>query len=60
MLQLGKKQELTVIKQVHFGIYLAQSQEDSEKVLLPQKEVPEGTEIGTRMEVFLYKDSKDG
>ena len=59
MLRVGKKQELTVIKQVHFGIYLAQSQEDSEKVLLPQKEVPEGTEIGTRMEVFLYKDSKD-
>lgn len=59
MLQLGKKQELTVIKKVNFGVYLAQNEEDSEKVLLPQKEVPEQTVIGTKMEVFLYKDSKD-
>ena len=36
MLQLGKKQELTVIKKVNFGVYLAQNEEDSEKVLLTQ------------------------
>ncbi|MCI7813175.1 MAG: S1-like domain-containing RNA-binding protein [Lachnospiraceae bacterium] len=59
MLQLGKKQELTVIKQVNFGVYLAEGEGASEKVLLPQKEVPENTEVGTKLEVFLYKDSKD-
>ena len=59
MLQLGKKQELTVIKQVNFGVYLAEGEGASEKVLLPQKEVPEDAKIGTTIEVFLYKDSKD-
>lgn len=59
MLQLGKKQQLKVIKQVNFGVYLAEGEGASEKVLLPQKEVPEQTQIGAEMEVFLYKDSKD-
>lgn len=59
MLQLGKKQELTVIKCVNFGVYLAEGEGASEKVLLPQKEVPENAELGTKIEVFLYKDSKD-
>ena len=59
MLQLGKKQQLTVIKQVNFGVYLAEGEGASEKVLLPQKEVTEDAKIGTKLEVFLYKDSKD-
>ena len=59
MLQLGKRQELTVAKQTKFGIYLAEAQDASERVLLPKKEVPEGTEIGDKMEVFLYLDSQD-
>lgn len=61
MFQLGKKQTLTVVKKVEFGIYLADKTEEGqeERVLLPKKQVPEGTEIGTEMEVFLYKDSKD-
>ena len=41
MLQIGKKQELTVIKCVNFGVYLAEGEGALEKVLLPQKEVPE-------------------
>ena len=59
MLQIGKKQELTVIKCVNFGVYLAEGEGALEKVLLPQKEVPENAELGTKIEVFLYKDSKD-
>ncbi|MCD7883854.1 MAG: S1-like domain-containing RNA-binding protein [Lachnospiraceae bacterium] len=31
----------------------------SEKVLLPKKEVPEGTQTGDRLTVFLYRDSSD-
>ena len=59
MLKLGKRQELTVVKKMNFGIYLAEAPDASERVLLPAKEVPEQTETGDRMEVFLYLDSRD-
>ena len=44
MMKLGEKQKLKVIKKVNFGVYLAESAEAEEKVLLPAKQVPEGTE----------------
>jgi len=59
MIELGRKQELTVIKEVDFGIYLAEEKDAQEKVLLPKKQVPEGTKTGDRLCVFVYKDSKD-
>lgn len=59
MLELGKVQELRVVKKVEFGVYLAEQQEDTERVLLPVKQVPEGCSIGDRIRVFLYKDSRD-
>ncbi|MDD3138622.1 MAG: S1-like domain-containing RNA-binding protein [Lachnospiraceae bacterium] len=55
-MQLGKKQVLTVVKEVDFGVYLGS---EAERVLLPKKQVPEGIEIGDPIEVFLYKDSDD-
>lgn len=55
-LQLGKKQVLTVVKIVDFGVYLGS---ETEKVLLPKKQVPSGIELGDPIEVFLYKDSSD-
>lgn len=59
MLELGKRQSLTVVKTVDFGVYLSEGEGAGEEVLLPKKEVPEGTKTGDRLEVFLYKDSKD-
>lgn len=61
MLQIGKRQLLTIVKKVEFGVYLAKEQEadPEEKVLLPQKEVPENAQPGDEIEVFLYRDSKD-
>ncbi|MBQ0000573.1 MAG: S1 RNA-binding domain-containing protein [Clostridiales bacterium] len=61
MLLLGKKQILTVVKTVDFGIYLAEDARADQKdqVLLPKKQVPEGTKDGDKLQVFLYKDSKD-
>ena len=59
MIKLGEKQKLLVVKKVDFGIYLAEKQEDETRVLLPQKQVPEGVCLGDTLEVFLYKDSKD-
>ena len=56
MMKLGKKQVLTVVKKVDFGVYLGG---EEEKVLLPKKQVPEGIELGDPVEVFLYKDSDD-
>lgn len=59
MFELGKRQTLKVVKKTEFGIYLATEGEEQERVLLPKKEVPEGTEAGDEINVFLYKDSKD-
>lgn len=59
MIRLGEKQTLTVVKKVEFGVYLAEKQQDESRVLLPRKQVPQGTEIGDTLEVFVYKDSKD-
>lgn len=56
MIELGKKQRLTVVKEVEFGVYLG---EEKEKVLLPGKQVPEGTQKGDELEVFIYRDSSD-
>ena len=58
-MKLGEKQTLTVVKQVDFGVYLAEQQDDETRVLLPAKQVPEGTKLHDKLEVFLYKDSKD-
>lgn len=59
MIELGKKQVLEVVKQVEFGVYLAEEAGSTDKVLLPKKQVPEGTEEGSKIEVFIYRDSKD-
>ena len=62
MMELGKMQTLEVIKEKEFGVYLGEPgvAGPSEKgVLLPRKQVPEGTKPGDRLEVFLYKDSED-
>lgn len=60
MLQIGKTQELVVVKTVDFGVYLAESVETmEERVLLPRKQVPKGADKGTSIKVFLYKDSSD-
>ncbi|MEE0375394.1 MAG: S1-like domain-containing RNA-binding protein [Lachnospiraceae bacterium] len=61
MFQLGRKQELVVVKTVDFGVYLGENQNAGmdERVLLPKKQVPENCNIGDKIEVFLYKDSRD-
>ena len=58
-MKLGEYEKLTVVKKVDFGVYLGESADEGNPVLLPEKQVPEGTGIGDEIEVFLYKDSKD-
>lgn len=59
MIKLGEKQKLVVVKKVEFGIYLAESAESENRVLLPGKEAPKEIRVGDALEVFVYKDSKD-
>ncbi len=59
MIELGKVQTLKIVKQVEFGVYLADDMQSSEKVLLPSKQVPKGAKMGDETEVFIYRDSKD-
>ena len=62
MIRTGYKQELTVVKKVEFGVFLAEEGSGDtaeERVLLPGSRVPEGTVIGSKLEVFIYRDSED-
>lgn len=59
MIELGKRQLLTVVRVKEFGVYLGERQGDEASVLLPKKQVPEGTKAGDTLEVFIYKDSED-
>lgn len=58
-MRLGEYQTLTIVKQVAFGVYLAESCDAQEKVLLPKSQVPANAVLGDSMEVFLYRDSQD-
>ena len=64
MLEVGKKYILKVVKKTDFGVYLADKSEENkgneeERVLLPRKEVPEGTDTGDELDCFIYRDSED-
>lgn len=66
MIQLGEKQELTIVKKVEFGVYLADVpagetsyEVPEERILLPIKQVKETAKIGDSVEVFVYRDSQD-
>ena len=58
MLEIGKWNTLKVIRSKDFGIYLGDG-ENSETVLLPRKQVPDGVKAGAKITVFLYRDSED-
>ncbi len=61
MIKLGEMQTLIVAREVDFGVYLRENEDDKKEddVLLPIKQVPEGTKIGDKIEVFVYRDSND-
>lgn len=61
MIKLGEMQTLIVAREVDFGVYLRENEDDKREndILLPIKQVPEGTKQGDKIEVFVYKDSSD-
>ena len=59
MFEIGRKQVLTAVKKVEFGVYFVEEGQKEERVLLPAKEVPADLKLGDTLELFLYKDSSD-
>ena len=59
MIELGKVQELEIVRTKEFGVYLSEKAGDEAAVLLPKKQVPQGAQIGDKVEVFVYKDSSN-
>ena len=57
MIQLGKKNTLSVLRKVDFGFYLDGAEYDS--ILLPKRYAPEDLKEGDEIEVFIYLDSED-
>lgn len=56
VVNVGRRNRLTVISKAPFGIYL---EGQFSEILLPRRYVPEGTQIGDTLDVFIYLDSDD-
>ena len=57
MIEIGTFNQLKVVKQVDFGVYVDGEEHDT--ILLPKRYVPEGCTVGDWIDVFLYFDSDD-
>ena len=57
MAEIGKLNQLEVVKEVDFGIYLDGG--DLGEILMPKRYVPEGTQPEDIIEAFIYLDSED-
>ncbi len=57
MMQLGKRNDMTVLREVDFGVYLDGG--DLGDVLLPRRYVPEDCRVGSTVNVFLYLDQEE-
>ncbi|MBV4358977.1 CvfB family protein [Pinibacter aurantiacus] len=56
MVNIGEYNTLKVIRMVDFGVYL---DDGNEGILLPKRFVPENTQIGDDLKVFVYHDSEN-
>lgn len=57
MIQIGTYNDLKIVKQVDFGVYL--DGVDHGEILLPKRQVTEYMKVGDYVSVFLYFDSED-
>lgn len=55
--KLGKYNQLEVVKEVDFGVYLDGG--EGEEILLPARYVPEGCKPGEVLNVFIYLDNEE-
>ena len=56
-IRLGKRNQLTVLREVDFGVYLDGG--DIGDILLPKRYVPNECKVGDVVDVFLYLDSEE-
>lgn len=56
MIEIGKTNRLKAARRAPPGVYL---EHGGREVLLPNRFVPEGLELGTELDVFVYTDSSD-
>lgn len=59
MIELGRTQELEILRIKDFGAYVGETGDTETAVLLPKKQIPEGAKVGDLVTVFIYKDSQD-
>lgn len=57
MIELGKMNTLEVVREEERGLYLEAG--EMGEILLPYKDIPENTNIGDLLDVFIYRDSAD-
>lgn len=57
MIQIGKTNTLTILRQTPPGMFLGN--DENEVVLLPNKCIEPDFKVGDEIEVFIYKDSED-
>ena len=65
-MRLGYSQKLAIVKKTDFGLFLTdidkkedKKRDTKDEVLLPKNQVTEDMELGSEIEVFIYKDSED-
>lgn len=58
MIHIGKTNNLRVVKEVDFGVYLDGGEERGE-ILLPIRYVPKDCKVDDQIDVFIYFDSED-
>lgn len=56
-IELGKFNQLEIVKEVDFGLYLDGGEEG--EILLPSRYVPYNYEIGQKIDVFIYLDNEE-
>ena len=59
MIELGSIQNLIIKRFTTVGAFLNTEEEIDEDILLPKSQIPEEAKEGDRIDVFIYKDSKD-
>jgi predicted RNA-binding protein (virulence factor B family) len=59
MLEIGKYNTLTILRDTKVGLFLGNTTDDKDDILLPNKYVPKVFEIGEEIIVFVYLDHEE-
>lgn len=59
MINLGEYQELIIKRFTSVGAYLNEEIEEDEDILLPKAQISKDANVGDKIKVFVYNDSKD-